>query len=228
MKGSNGEGFGILTGIITSPTLAEQIQSLLTLFPKAKWHQWEPAVGDGRREGAKLAFGSYLNTVYRPEKAEVILSLDSDFLGSGPGHIRYAREFSRRRNLDESQEVNAAIGAAIASKVLDGTVIAERIVNPMSRLYVVEPTPTVTGATADHRLPLRASDVELFARALVKRVRDVTKLDRLALDAGVPPPGSEKWLDAVAKDMRWRMPSTQRSPMSAQRCTTPSPSKSAL
>ena len=201
MKGTNGAGFRILTGIVTSPTLAAQIQSLLTLFPKAKWHQWEPAVGDGAREGSKLAFGSYVNTVYRPEKADVILSLDSDFLGSGPGHIRYAREFSRRRNLDESQEVNAAIGAAIASKVLDGTVVAERIVNPMSRLYVVEPTPTVTGATADHRLPLRASDVELFARALVKRVRDVTKLDRLALDAGVPPPGSEKWLDAVAKDL---------------------------
>jgi MoCo/4Fe-4S cofactor protein with predicted Tat translocation signal len=81
MKGDNGAGFRILTGIVTSPTLAAQIQSLLAAFPKAKWHQWEPAVGDGPREGAKLAFGSYLNTVYRPEKADVILSLDSDFLG---------------------------------------------------------------------------------------------------------------------------------------------------
>jgi len=134
MKGTNGAGFRILTGIVTSPTLAAQIQSLLTLFPKAKWHQWEPAVSDGAREGSKLAFGSCVNTVYRPEKADVILSLDSDFLGSGPGHIRYAREFSRRRNVDESQEVNAAIGAAIASKVLDGTVVAERIVNPIAAL----------------------------------------------------------------------------------------------
>jgi len=81
-----------------------QIQSLLTLFPQAKWHQWEPPSATARREGAKLAFGSYLNTVYRPEKADVILSLDSDFLGSGPGHIRYAREFSRRRNLDHSSK----------------------------------------------------------------------------------------------------------------------------
>src|SRR6267142_1212873 len=73
MKGSNGAGFRILSGIVTSPTLAAQIQSLLTLFPQAKWHQWEPAVGDGAREGAKLAFGGYFNTVYRVEKAEVIL-----------------------------------------------------------------------------------------------------------------------------------------------------------
>jgi MoCo/4Fe-4S cofactor protein with predicted Tat translocation signal len=169
MKSSNGAGFRILTGLITSPTLAAQIQSLLTLFPKAKWHQWEPAVGDGTREGAKLAFGSYLNTAYRPEKADVILSLDSDFLGSGPGHIRYAREFSRRRKLNSPSDT-------------------------MNRLYVVEPTPSVTGATADHRLPLRASEVELFARALA---------GKLGLgDSGATPQGSEKWLDAVAKDLQ--------------------------
>jgi len=169
MKGSNGAGFRILTGLITSPTLAAQIQSLLTLFPKAKWHQWEPAVGDGTREGAKLAFGSYLNTVYRPEKADVILSLDSDFLGSGPGHIRYAREFSRRRKLNGPDDT-------------------------MNRLYVVEPTPSVTGATADHRLPLRASEVELFARALAAK---------LGLGgSGAAPTDAEKWLDAVAKDLQ--------------------------
>jgi MoCo/4Fe-4S cofactor protein with predicted Tat translocation signal len=169
MKGTNGAGFRILTGIITSPTLAAQIQSLLTLLPQAKWHQWEPAVGDGTREGAKLAFGSYLNTVYRPEKADVILSLDSDFLGSGPGHIRYAREFSRRRKLNGPSDT-------------------------MNRLYVVEPTPSVTGATADHRLPLRASEVELFARALAAKLG-------LGGSAAVPPV-AEKWLDAVAKDLQ--------------------------
>ncbi len=185
MKADNGAGFRILTGIITSPTLAAQIQSLLTAFPKAKWHQWEPAVGDGAREGAKLAFGSYLNTVYRVEKAEVILSLDSDFLGSGPGHIRYAREFSRRRNLDQFA-------------------IVDRLGSEMNRLYVVEPTPSVTGATADHRLPLRASEVEQFARALATRVRTISKLDRLglALNGAVPPPGSEKFLDVLAKELR--------------------------
>jgi molybdopterin-containing oxidoreductase family iron-sulfur binding subunit len=169
MKGSSGAGFRILSGLITSPTLAAQIQSLLTLFPKAKWHQWEPAVGDGAREGAKLAFGSYLNTVYRPEKADVILSLDSDFLGSGPGHIRYAREFSRRRKLNGPTDT-------------------------MNRLYVVEPTPSVTGATADHRLPLRASEVEIFARALAAK---------LGLGGFAAPPSvADKWLDAVAKDLQ--------------------------
>jgi MoCo/4Fe-4S cofactor protein with predicted Tat translocation signal len=180
MKGSSGAGFRILTGLVNSPTFAAQIQSLLKLFPLAKWHQWEPAVGDGTREGAKLAFGSYLNTVYGPEKADVILSLDSDFLGSGPGHIRYAREFSRRRNLSEPKP------NPLADQVFPEL--------KMNRLYVVEPTPSVTGATADHRLPLRASEVELFARELAAK---------LGLGgSAVLPPGAEKWLDAVAKDLQ--------------------------
>lgn len=175
LKGTKGEGFRILTGIITSPTLAAQIQSLLALYPQAKWNQWEPAVGDGAREGAKLAFGIYVNTVYHPENAEVILSLDSDFLGSGPGHIRYAREFSRRRSLDQYGEVDRKGGE-------------------MNRLYVVEPTPSVTGASADHRLPLRASEVELFARALAGKLG-------LGISAKVSP-DAEKWLEAAAKDLQ--------------------------
>src|ERR1700719_873854 len=181
MKAASGAGFRILTGIVTSHTLAAQIQSLLTLFPQAKWHQWEPAVGDGTREGAKLALGSYLNTVYRPEKADVILSLDSDFLGTGPGHIRYAREFSRRRFLSETPQPNPPADQIFPEM-------------KMNRLYVVEPTPSVTGATADHRLPLRASEVELFARALAAKLG-------LGGSATIPPE-AEKWLDAVAKDLQ--------------------------
>ena len=168
-KAVGGAGLRILSGTITSPTLAVQLRALLARFPQAKWHQWEPAGSDGAREGGKLAFGRYVNTVYRPSKAEVILSLDSDFLGSGPGHVRYAKEFFRRRDPDRS-------GAA------------------MNRLYVVEPTPSVTGAAADHRLPLRASIVALFARALA---------GKLALGGlATPPAKSGEWLAAVVKDLQ--------------------------
>src|SRR5258705_3817686 len=101
LKAVNGAGFRILAGSIASPSVAEQLQYLLKLYPQAKWHQWEPAGSDGTREGAKLAFDRYVNTAYRLDKAEVILSLDSDFLASGPGHIRYMKEFYRRRQLEQ-------------------------------------------------------------------------------------------------------------------------------
>ena len=151
------------------------MQALLKQYPQAKWHQWESAVSDGAREGGKLAFGRYVNTVYRPERAEVILSLDSDFLASGPGHIRYMKAFYKRRKLEQDPQV-------------------EQLSSEMNRLYVVEPTPSVTGSSADHRLPLRASEIEQFARALAAK---------LGLGgSGTLSPAAQKWLDVVAKDLQ--------------------------
>src|SRR5271155_179246 len=75
-----GAGLRILTETVASPTLAAQIRGLLTQFPDAKWHQYEPCGRDNEREGARLAFGKPVNTVYRFDKADVIVSLDSDFL----------------------------------------------------------------------------------------------------------------------------------------------------
>ena len=40
-KTPKGGGFRLLTGTVTSPTLASQIQDFLTAFPAAKWHQYE-------------------------------------------------------------------------------------------------------------------------------------------------------------------------------------------
>jgi molybdopterin-containing oxidoreductase family iron-sulfur binding subunit len=166
-KAVGGAGMRILTGTINSPLLAGQIAALQKLFPQAKWHLWDPAIGDGGREGARLAFGRVLHSVYRLDKANVIVSLDSDFLASGPGHVRYMKDFYKKRHLTGPD-------------------------NEMNRLYVLEPTPTVTGATADNRLPLRANDVELFARALAARIGG---------GAATPPAGADKFLEAVAADL---------------------------
>jgi len=169
IKVGNGAGFRILSGTITSPLIGAQMESLLKLYPRAKWHQWEPAGSDGTREGAKLAFGRYVNSVYRFEKANAILSLDSDFMASGPGHIRYMKDFYRRRKLNGSS-------------------------TEMNRLYVVEPTPSVTGSSADHRLPLRSSEIALFTRALAAKLG-------LGGSAKVPSK-AEQLLDTVTGELR--------------------------
>lgn len=144
-RSRRGAGLRILTETVTSPTLADQIQELLKQFPLAKWHQYEPVGRDNVFEGARLAFGGYVNTNYRFDKADVVLALDSDFLSHIPGNLRYARDFSSRRRV-ESGQAN------------------------MNRLYVVESTPTITGAVADHRLYLRASEIEGFARMVAREL----------------------------------------------------------
>ena len=140
-----GQGFYILSETVTSPTLAAQLHDLMSQFPGAKWHQYEPVGRDAAREGARLAFGEYLNPVYRIGQADVILSLDADFLCSGPGNVRYARDFAKRRELAGSQ-------------------------NAMNRLYVAESTPSNTGAMADHRLPLASRDIEALARSVLNEL----------------------------------------------------------
>ena len=140
-KSLQGAGIRILTPTVSSPTLADQLQSFLKVYPQARWHVYEPVNRDNVLEGAKMAFGEPAETQYKLENADVILSLDADFLYAGfPGCTRYARDFAKRRNPDAGE---------------------------MSRLYVVESTPSSTGAKADHRLPVRAADIEPFAASLL-------------------------------------------------------------
>ncbi len=144
-KAVQGAGIRILTPTISSPTLADQLRNFLKIYPQAKWHVYEPINRDNVLEGAKLAFGQPVETRYDFSKADVIVSLDADFLYAGfPGNTRYIRDFASRRNPDSGN---------------------------MNRLYVIESTPSSTGAKADDRLPIRASEVEklaeLFARATV-------------------------------------------------------------
>ena len=140
-KSMAGGGVRVLTQTVTSPTLAAQIHSYLEANPMAKWHVYEPINRDNVVEGAKLAFGEPVETRYDLSKADVIVSLDADFLYAGfPGSARYTRDFAARRNPDAN----------------------------MNRLYVVESTPSSTGMKADHRISVKASMVGAFAAVLAQ------------------------------------------------------------
>lgn len=103
----------------------------------------------------------------RFDRAKVIVSLDADFLSDPAAGVRYARNFIGARNPEAG-----------------GT---------MSRLYVVEPTPSVTGSVADHRLPLASRDVEAFATGLAARLGSGGGANAHAAHA--------RWVDAIARDL---------------------------
>ncbi|HKP46250.1 MAG TPA: TAT-variant-translocated molybdopterin oxidoreductase [Pyrinomonadaceae bacterium] len=135
-----GTGIRFLTETVSSPTLAAQLKGILTEFPQAKWHQYEPVNNDNARAGAMLAFGQPVNAIYDFSKADRVLSLDADFLSARPGTLRYARDFMARRRISAGQDMN--------------------------RLYVIETTPTTTGASADHRWSVKPSALIAAAQAL--------------------------------------------------------------
>jgi molybdopterin-containing oxidoreductase family iron-sulfur binding subunit len=101
-----GGGVRILTESISSPTLVGQLRDLLARMPGAKWHRWDPASSQNAYSGARLAFGEPVDTQYRFDQADVIVALDADFLGTGPGCLRHAREFSMRRRPNEIERMN--------------------------------------------------------------------------------------------------------------------------
>jgi molybdopterin-containing oxidoreductase family iron-sulfur binding subunit len=171
-QAKDGAGLRILTGNVTSPSLAEQIRLTLKKYPKAKWHQYEPFSRHSARAGARLAFGDAVETRYAFDKANVIVSLDADFLFGMPGKLRHAREFIKGRNL-----VNGLVN--------------------MNRLYMVEPSPSVTGSNADHRLPLKASDIEGFTRALARQLG--VESGQASYPAGKD---TEQFLRAVVRDLQ--------------------------
>ena len=172
-RATGGEGLYFLSGTVVSPTLAAQWKQAQADFPKAKWVQYESVNRDSARAASKAAFGEYLDAQYKLDAADVILSLDADFLSglAQPGFLKLAADYAKRRKLEPGVEMN--------------------------RLYVVESVPTTTGFKAEHRLALRASQVEGFAAALAA-----------ALGTGSAPagfawtPAQAAYLAAVAKDLK--------------------------
>ncbi len=167
-----GSGLRILSGSSTSPTFQAAMGRVMERFPEAVWHQWEPVNRDSAVVASQACFGQVLDAHYNFRAAKVILSLDADFLANTPGFVRSVRDFANGRQVENGQA-------------------------DMNRLYVAEAAPSVTGANADHRLRIKASEVEVFAAALAQRLG-------VAAGVSVPqlPETAAAWIEPLAADLQ--------------------------
>ena len=124
-----GAGLRLLTGTVVSPTVVAQIQQLKAVYPQMKWHAWEALSRDEVRAGTQKATGQNLDIHYSLKGANVIVALDSNFLTDRPDSLRLSREYADGRRVEGKT----------------GT---------MNRLYSIESSLTITGASADHRWPV--------------------------------------------------------------------------
>ena len=166
---NQGEGLAFLTESSTSPSRARLQKIIADKFPKAQWFTYDAIDSDIHQRAATQAFGQPVSPVYYFDKAKVILSLDCDFLGGEDDTHNHIRQFAAGRNPGEG----------------------------MSRLYAVESLFTLTGASADHRLRVPASEVAQIASMLLQIAgllnRGATALDTRD-DLG-------KWVGECAKDL---------------------------
>ena len=190
---TKGAGLHFLTPSVTSPTVADQFRRLLEQFPEAKWHSYEPISRDSVYAGCRQAFGEELEPVYHLDKADVIVALDADFLAWGPGRLKDARAFAARRETEKDSR-----------SYITGQPEAENTPGPatMNRLYVLESTPTITGGSSDHRLPVAARDIAAVARAIAGTLgvgESPAPVER-TLTSGLAP--HVRWIEAMARDLK--------------------------
>ena len=166
--GWKGGGLRILTGTVTSPTLAGQINALLAKHPGSVWHAYEAVNRDSFNTAAIQVLGQPVNPVYNLKAARVIVSLDADIFKTLPGNVRLARDWA------DGRRVRGANGAT------------------MNRMYVIESSTTVTGAAADHRYPVKPSEIEAVAR---------TMYDGIVAGGNLPTAQPVTWLNEMAADL---------------------------
>ncbi len=176
-KSTGGQGLYFLSSTVTSPTLAAQWKKGQATYPSAKWIQYDPVNRDSAYAASKAAFGDYADAQYKLDAADVIVSLDADFLSGAayPGFHRLAKDYANRRRLEKASAGDYS----------------------MNRLYVVESMSSTTGMKAEHRLALRASDIPGFAAALAAAVGVGS-----APSGYTWSDGAQKFLAAVAKDLK--------------------------
>ncbi|MGD0539868.1 MAG: TAT-variant-translocated molybdopterin oxidoreductase, partial [Verrucomicrobiota bacterium] len=169
-----GAGLAFLAEASSSPTRAALVAGLKRKLPEAIWAEYEPIVDEPPVEAARAAFGRDLQPVYRFARARRILSLDGDFLHTGPAALAYARGFAQGRRVTSKDE-------------------ADR----MNRLYVAESGLTLTGAMADHRLRIASSHVPALAAAFAGRILGTDAYAALTPGLDVKP----EWIAECATDL---------------------------
>ena len=158
MATDRGASTALLMEPTTSPTVLRQLAGLRKTFPALRIFMHDPLAAQGESQAMRHLFGRDLVALPRLDRASRILSLDSDFLGDGAGRLAHARAFSENRRVREAG---------------DG----------MNRLYMLETTPTITGACADHRQAMRPSNTDAVAAAIASALAGDTFSDDLPVDA---------------------------------------------
>jgi len=177
LRASRGAGVRVLAQPSVSPTYLQLRDAVRRDLPAVRFHTYSSVNQSNQRDGGKLAFGRPVNVLPDYSKAKVVLALDCDFMLTEQGAVRASRQFAQARNMDDAHDET-------------------------NRLYAVEPTMSVTGSNADHRLRLAAQDVAGYAQALAGALSALqVPLSGVAAGAKAPAGVPKPWLDAVAKEL---------------------------
>jgi Fe-S-cluster-containing dehydrogenase component/anaerobic selenocysteine-containing dehydrogenase len=138
----------LMTGTIMSPSQKALIGDLKGVVPGLQHVSWEPCVPDGQFPAASKLFDVPAIPTLHLERAEVIVSLQSDFLGMDNTTPVSLRDFAAQRRLAAPED-------------------------RMNRLWVFEGSMTLTGANADERVRVKPSGLASLAFSLIRILNEI-------------------------------------------------------
>ncbi len=136
---NDGSGVAVLSEQSSSPTYSRMRRAFMKSMPNAVWVEYDPVANRNERRGLASAFGGQWKTVHDISKATTIVSLDADILGAGPMQVPNTRGWAAHRN---------------------------GIHGKMNRLWIAEPSLSLTGSNADERIAMTPMRVSAIATAI--------------------------------------------------------------
>jgi molybdopterin-containing oxidoreductase family iron-sulfur binding subunit len=161
----------IITNTIISPSTEKVLGEFADTFEGAEVITYDAISSYGITKAAETTYGLAVLPTYHFDKAAVIVSFAADFLGTWVSPIEFAKQYSKGRKISKDKPY-------------------------MSRHFQFESTLSLTGANADYRTPIRASQNGLAVLALYNAIA------KKAGVAAVSAPAVEvEYLDKAANEL---------------------------
>ncbi len=142
----------LVTASILSPTVKEVIAQFVAKFPNVKHVVYDAVSYSGMLQANEACYGKRTLPTYHFDKAQTIVSLGADFLGTWLSPVEFAKGYSK--------------GRKVSAKSLK-----------LSRHYQVESNHTITGAAADYRVTCRPSEMGMVATAIYNEIAGGAKVN---------------------------------------------------
>jgi MoCo/4Fe-4S cofactor protein with predicted Tat translocation signal len=135
----------IVANTILSPSTEKALQEFAAAFGGAEVIMYDPISNYGIAKAAESFYGSSAIPSYHFDKAKTIVSFGADFLGTWISPIEFAGAYAKTRKISSEKP-------------------------EMSRHYQFESNLSMTGANADYRTPIKASQSGLAVLALYNAI----------------------------------------------------------
>ncbi len=133
-KLNTGGDIVIISNTVLSPTTKAVIEEFKAKYPTTNHIIYDPISSAAILEANQETFGQNVVPAYHFDKAEVIVSIGADFLGTWISPIEYAADYVKNRKIEQTKGAH------------------------MSRHIQVESHMSLTGSNADDRVVIRPSE----------------------------------------------------------------------